>query len=519
MHTAPNAPDDAASGAAITVDAVLRRRDFVRAAGAGLAGAAFAGSGCREPAGGAKAGAPAAPRNIVLIVIDTLRPDHLGCYGNEHVRTPNIDALARESLRFTRMFPEAMPTVPARRSILTGRRIYPFRGWEPWQGLAKRAGWSPIMPGTPTLPTILRERGYWTAYASDNPFLTHAEVFAPFRDSVDRYVRVMGQRGVLRPADSVPRSEAVRRLPPVMRTEAGIRQVRQYLANNGGGRVDEEQAAARLYSESERLLGEAARRKPFLLVVDSFDPHEYWAPLRKDLELYADPRYRGCDIADVRYTWSDYLTRAQLGHLRATYAASVTAVDRWLGRFLDGLRRRGLERDTVVALVSDHGVYLGEHRLTGKSDSYLHPELIRVPLLLRDPDGRAAGATSDYYATTVDLAPTLTSMAGTPPSRRFEGTDLSPLLDGGAPAEERSFAYGGYGNFSFIRDGRWALVVRNDNGWRLLYDLKADPGERRDVAARHPRVANEMWRRLLGEVGRRPPRYSLEWTQRPSRAL
>jgi arylsulfatase A-like enzyme len=497
---------------------VLRRRDFVRAAGAGLAGAALAQAGCRDGEG-ARSVAQSGRRNIVLIVVDTLRPDHLGCYGNEVVRTPNLDALARESLRFTRVFPEAMPTVPARRSILTGRRVYPFRGWQPWEGLAKRAGWSPIMPGTATLPTILRERGYWTAYVSDNPFLTHAAAFAPFRGSIDRYVRVIGQRGVRRPADSVPRSEAVRRLPPVMRTETGIRQVRQYLANNGAGEVDEEQAAARVFGESERLLGEAAGRKPFFMVVDSFDPHEFWAPLREDLELYADPAYRGADIADVRYTWSDYLSGHELRHLRATYAASVTAVDRWLGHFLAGLRRRGLERDTVVVLVSDHGIYLGEHRLTGKSDSYLHPELIHVPLLLRDPDGRGAGATSDYYATTIDLAPTLTAMAGAPSSARFEGIDLSPLLDGGAPAEQRGFAYGGYGNFSFIRDERWAFVVRNDNGWRLLYDLSEDPGERRDVAMRHPKVTREMWHRLLGEVGRRPPRYSLEWTQQPSRVL
>jgi arylsulfatase A-like enzyme len=304
-----------------------------------------------------------------------------------------------------------------------------------------------------------------------------------------------------------------------MRTEESIRQVRQYLANNGAGKVDEEQAASRVFASAEGLLAEAARRKPFLLVVDSFDPHEIWAPIRADLELYADPGYGGADIADVRYTWSDYLTSPQLRHLRATYAAAVTAVDRWLGRFLDGLRRRGLEGDTVVALVSDHGIYLGEHELTGKSDSYLHPELIQVPLMLRDPDGRAAGARSDYRATTVDLAPTLLSMAGAQASRHFEGADLSPLLEGGAPAEERSFSYGGYGNFSFIRDDRWALVVRNDNGWRLLYDLAADPRERRDVATRHPRVAERMWRRLLGEVGRRPPRYSLAWTQQPSREL
>jgi arylsulfatase A-like enzyme len=494
---------------------VLRRREFVRAAGAGIAGAALAQIGCAGDGDAARSG----PRNIVLIVIDTLRPDHLGCYGASWMHTPSLDALAKESLRFTQVFPEAMPTVPARRSILTGRRVYPFRHWQPWQGLAKRAGWAPIMPGTATLPTILQKRGYWTAYVSDNPFLTHAGVFEPFRDSLDHYVRVPGQRGVVKPADTVPRSEAVRRLPPVMRTEAAIRQVRQYLANNGAGKVDSEQAASRVFASAEKLLGEASRRQPFLMVVDSFDPHEYWAPIREDLELYADPDYHGSDIADVRYTWSDYLTPAQLRHLGATYAASVTAVDRWLGRFLDGFRRSGLERDTVLALVSDHGIYLGEHELTGKSDSYLHPELIHVPLMLRDPDGRAAGSTSDYRATTVDLAPTLLRMAGTAPSRHFEGTDLSPLLEGAAPAEERTFSYGGYGNFSFIRDERWALVIRNDNGWRLLYDLRRDPGELHDVAAKHPHVVRQMWHRLLGEVGKRPPRYSLSWTQQPSRSL
>jgi arylsulfatase A-like enzyme len=491
----------------------------MRAAGAGLAGAALAGTGCRtlERAG---AEGPARPRNIVLIVIDTLRPDFLGCYGNERVRTPSIDALASESLRFDRVFPEAMPTVPARRSILTGRRIYPFRDWEPWHGLAKRPGWTPIMPGTPTLPTILSERGYWTAYVSDNPFLAHTEVFAPFRDTLDRFVSVEGQRGVRRPADTIPRSEAVRRLPPAMRTEAGIRQVRQYLANNGGGRDESEEPAARVFSAAERVLGNAAGRRPFLMVVDSFDPHEYWTPTREYLDLYVDPGYSGADIADVRYTWADYLNADELRHLRATYAASVTMVDRWLGRFLAGLRSRGLERDTVIALVSDHGIYLGEHGLTGKSDSYLHPELIRVPLLLRDPEGRAAGATSHYYATTVDVAPTLMSMAGQKPAARFEGTDLSSLLAGRAPAEERAFAYGGYGNFSYIRDQRWALAVRNDNGWRLLNDLAADPAERTDVAARQPQVVERMTRLVMEKAGRRPPpRYSAAWSERPKRRL
>ena len=76
----------------------------------------------------------------MLIVIDSLRADHLRCYGARGMRTPNIDAFARDSMRFTRVFPEAMPTMPARRSIMSGRRAYPFRGWRPWEGMAGRPG-------------------------------------------------------------------------------------------------------------------------------------------------------------------------------------------------------------------------------------------------------------------------------------------------------------------------------------------------------------------------------------------
>jgi arylsulfatase A-like enzyme len=497
----------------------LTRRRFLGAASAGLAGGTAAALGLKEVAGGAMPFTGPDRRNIVLIVIDSLRADHLGCYGNRRMRTPNLDALARDSLRFTQVLPEAMPTVPARRSILTGRRSYPFRDWQPWEGLATRAGWEPIMPGTETLLTTLHRRGYWTAYVSDNPFLANAECFRPFRGTARRFVRVPGQRGIRKPESTVPIDDVLRRLPDLLRDERRITMLRRYMANNGRGEDEAEQSAARLFASAERMLDLAGRRRPFFLAVDSFDPHEFWAPTRKYLDMYGDPDYRGREIADVAYTWSDYLTEEQLERLRVTYAASVTMVDRWLGRFLEGLHDRGLEDDTVLALVSDHGVYLGDHGLTGKSESYLHPELIRVPLLLRDPDGRGSGEASDYYATTVDLAPTLMRMAGLTTPDAFEGTDLSPLTTSGRPAEERPFAYGGYGNFSFIRDERWMWVARNDRGWHQLFDLAADPGETVDVSGRRPDVVRAMWTRLLRKIGDRPPRYGTEDQRAPGLSL
>ena len=108
--------------------------------------------------------------NIVLIIVDTLRADHVSAYGGR-ARTPNIDALAARGLRFTRFYPEAMATVPARRSIMTGRRVWPFRNWHEWSGLRGTPGWQPIADPSSTFTSALRRAGYWTGHVTDNPFL------------------------------------------------------------------------------------------------------------------------------------------------------------------------------------------------------------------------------------------------------------------------------------------------------------------------------------------------------------
>ena len=120
-------------------------------------------------------------------------------------RTPNIDALARDGLRYTRAYPEAMPTVPARNSILSGRRTFPFRGWYDRPGLISQPGWAPLGNFAAALPALLRRAGWWTAFVTDNPFLGFARGYAPLRGSYDRVVRTGGQLGGSKPVSSVPR--------------------------------------------------------------------------------------------------------------------------------------------------------------------------------------------------------------------------------------------------------------------------------------------------------------------------
>ncbi len=113
--------------------------------------------------------------NIVLVIIDTLRADHVSAYGGR-AQTPNIDALAARGIRFTRFYPEAMATVPARRSILMGRRVWPFRHWHTYPGLRSTPGWRPIDSDDATFTSELKRAGYWTGYVTDNPFLAYARL-------------------------------------------------------------------------------------------------------------------------------------------------------------------------------------------------------------------------------------------------------------------------------------------------------------------------------------------------------
>jgi arylsulfatase A-like enzyme len=467
------------------------------------AGAA-AGLGWMRTSGGVEA-RPDRP-NVVLIVVDTLRADH--AFG-PRARTPNIDALARAGLSFTSVFPEAMPTVPARRTLLGGRRVFPFRDWHAHDGLLGEPGWAPIADVRGTFTSVLRRAGYWTAYVTDNTFLGFSPAYAAFRDSFDGFVRRGGQVGGR--ASGVSDRELSRWMPPALEDPQTRDRVRRYLANGGYEHDESRSFAARVFRDGATLLATAARRRPFALVVDTFEPHEPWTPPRPYIDMYGDPDYRGPEPARPYYApVSRYLDGAEgevlLERMRALYAAEVTMTDRWLGVFLDRLEELRLAHDTVVALVSDHGFFLGEHGLTGKISTRLYSELIRVPLVVVDPHRRRAGTTSDWFASTHDVAPTLLSMAGVEVPATMDGADLSHLLDGRVPGE-RPYAYGGYGNCFYVRSGSHGLFGTNRGDGLHLFDHRDDPDEMRNLSAGQPPEVAELYGALSRGVGEPLPFY------------
>ena len=483
----------------------LSRRGFIQAGAATAAGAALlpTASGCAiDGASGATGN-----KNILLLIIDSLRPDHVGAYGSPQIQTPTIDALAAQGLRFNRAFPEAMVTIPARRSIFTGKRIFPYRNFVPDPQLGRSPGWLPIDDIEHTFNGELQRHGYWVANVTDNPFVGFSPPFDTFRRSFDKFVGVVGQAGTLHPADSVPMSLVEHWLPPNLRDERYTPGMRKYLANSGGGAKEEETCAARTFKAAIDVLPELKRRDRWALVVDCFDPHEPWSAPQEYRDLYGEVGYDGQEVGVTRYGKDDYLTTPELRRVRVNYAAEVTLMDTWLGKFLERFRAEGLDEDTVIVLLSDHGYLLGDRGYTGKVPSQLHPELAQVPLIVVHPKGKAAGEVSSYFASTHDIGPTLLSLVGLEPPRWMEGTNLATLLDGEQPAETRDFHYGGMYNRFFIRTDEWVLIGDNRGQERHMYDLTLDPHEVTNVLDTYPDVNERLYKQILDVAGGPLPYY------------
>jgi arylsulfatase A-like enzyme len=472
----------------------------------GAAGIALLGAGCDsdgEAAGHtteAKLGvAPAGALNVVVVVMDSLRVDHV--YGSR-AQTPTFNRFASEALRFSRAFPEGMPTIPARRAIMSGQRTFPFRGWHPYRDLPPQPGWEPVDSDGPMWSEVLRGQGWTTGYITDNPHIL-LPVHKRFRRKFDRVELVDGQVPLRRkPTRKVSQAELNSVLPPSLRNSRAAPRMAAYLAVNPRDRPEEEYLAARVFRGGMSWIEWARNRQPFALVIDSFDAHEPWDAPTRLRDLYGPASLPLEPIQPFATPSAKYrsigLSQSILRRMRQLYSAEVSLVDAWLGHFLDRLGTLGLGENTVVVLISDHGVLLGEYGWVGKRYNEIHTELSHVPMLIRHPEGKARGRTSSYWASTHDVGPTVLSMLGYRPPRRMNGADLSPLLDGRQPSQRRTYRTAAYNDHVAARDGRWLLISDNQGANKRLYALG---NERANVAASNPTQVRRLWSYVERDAG------------------
>ena len=430
--------------------------------------------------------------NILLVTLDQFRGDALSCAGHPAARTPNLDALAADGVRFARHFSQAAPCGPGRASLYTGLYQMTHRvvangtpldaRFDNVARVAARAGYAPALFGYTDQAFDPR-----AADGPDDPRLqSYEEVLPGFVD------------GLHMPADN-PR--------PWL----------DWLAAKGfpqesmvGAYRSEPQRDAAL-SCSAFLTGKAidwieAQGEPWFAHVSLLRPHPpYWAageystmfgsaeagepspPWPDDLHpLYA--RLRG-----NRHTAAP-ADPALMARVRAQYFGMIAEVDAQLGRLFAALKTRGAWEDTFIVVTSDHGEQLGDHGLIGKGGFF--EESYAIPCIVRDPRaGRARGAVVEAFTEAVDVLPTLAEAMGLAAPDPCDGAALTPFLNGDTPNAWREAAHCEFDwRESFLRGGetgaaleRHSLAVRRSqdaayvqfaDGSSLAFDLAADPGWR-----------------------------------------
>jgi arylsulfatase A-like enzyme len=425
--------------------------------------------------------------NVVMIICDSWRWDYLGCYGNDWIKTPNLDKLASEGTMFKYCYSEGLPTVPTRTTFFTGRYTFPFRGWQR------------IEPKDVLLAEILWNKGVDTAMVTDVYHL-HKPSMA-FERGFDYTKHVRGHEGDPWIIDK--KVDVAERLDEVHKESKGDKPVKsqteQYLRNVHWWEGEEDTFVARVMQGGVEWLkarqeeGSHGPERPFLLWLDSFDPHEPWDPPEPYRSMYINPEYKGKDIIQPIPGPSDYLSEEELQHVRDLYAGKISLCDKWVGWLMDQLTEMDLMDDTMIIFTTDHGEPFGDHGYLKKAEPGLYDDLTRIPLIVRHPKGIGAGKTVDALVETTEIFPTVLEAFGVKKPPKAHGESLVPLM-AGEKDKIRDYAYMGYFKQSMrVSDHKWAFHMYQKKGKAPeLYDWENDPEQLDNVIDKHPEKAMEL---------------------------
>ena len=440
--------------------------------------------------------------NLVIIALDTLRPDHLGCYGYTRDTSPNIDAFAKGAVIFEHAETAAPWTAPSLLSLMTS--LYPNV-----HGVMRFPDPGQMNERVTTLAEVLKEQGYWTGAFTDGGY---AKPQFGLKQGFDLFPLNAGD-GPYEHASNIEHPDR--------------------LATN----ID----------RTLKWLGEAqAGDEPFFLFFHTYQVHGPYRPpaelvnlyrpgydetaehariatalaaLREGRELSADDvrlviaHSEHCNAgkgepaaavaAEMKRHGITSLDEQRMQFWRDLYDAEIRFTDAELKRLLDVLDRPSLRDNTVVVFVSDHGEGFGEHGAPGHGNA-LHDEALRVLCMLRAP-GVAARKVDDVVSS-IDVMPTVLDLLGIERAKlQLQGRGLGPLLRGEPLPSAPTFTHalskqGGEQRLQSVRDGKWRFVFEPGAEMGQLFDLEADPKELTDVAAENPKVVERM-RGLLNAQG------------------
>ncbi len=390
----------------------------------------------------------AQPRNVVLILLDTVRADKLGCYGSGLGATPRIDRLAEEGVLFKRAYSHAPWTLPSCASILTS--MYP-----PQHGAGGRVGGFLELDGSVrTVAECFLDAGFATGAIINVDFLT------------DSFGMTQGFGDV----DKEFYASNVKMRPAARTTNAAVSWIK------------------------------ANRDRQFFLMVHYFDPHLAYDPPLEYRRRFAMPedRYRTDWVFGTRPQIAGYrqglveFDNASIRRAEHLYNGEIAYTDHQVGLLLDELSRMGLARSTVVVLTADHGEEFLDHG-DFEHGHTLYNELVHVPLIIRGGAGTAPGLRVPSVVGLVDIAPTLCELIGIEPDPAFIGKSLVSHM-AGESVEEHPVLF--EGNFWGEPIRGWLQggykLIQPFGGDPMLFDIVDDPLEKLDLGGGDPRRVRQM---------------------------
>jgi uncharacterized sulfatase len=427
------------------------------------------------------------PPNIILIMADDLGYGDIGCYGQQRIRTPNIDRLASEGIRFTQYYAGSTVCAPSRCALMTGRHVghCRVRGNAGLRNPRAQA----LREDDVTLAEVLKPAGYATGLigkwglGDDGPAATGL----PRRQGFDEFFGYLNQ------------SHAHNYYPTFLWRNETKLPLKNIVPDEGpagtGVSSNKVEYSADLIAAEALSFVRNHRKKPFLLCWTPTIPHANNQAGKQGMEVPDYGEYAGLD-------WPE----PQKGH-----AAMITRLDSDIGRLMALLRELQLDRRTLVLFTSDNG----PHREGGNIPAFnnssgglrgikraMYEGGIRVPMVARWPGHIPAGTVSDQVWAAWDLLPTFAELAGTTAPADVDGLSFVPTLRGKPQPRVHEFLYWEFYEKGFKQAVRWQnwKGVSPGKGKPIeLYDLKEDPGEQTNVAASHPELVQKA-RKLMTEA-------------------
>ncbi|MHC4659645.1 MAG: sulfatase [Planctomycetota bacterium] len=427
--------------------------------------------------------------NMIVIIADTWRADHLGCYGSTDIKTPYLDKFAAESVLFADASAEGLPTIPCRRVYHTGKSVLP------------EAKWKPLAKDDVTFAEVLRKRGFTTVFIVDT--YHHFQPNYNFHRGFDSWQWIRGQETDRWKSGPEEMFDPKKHMPPHLWNERYDRNMRQYMMNTQDRRSEDDYFCAQSCSAAMNWLRQNTNSRPFMLWIDMFDPHEPWD---------APPRFQ--KMYRKKYPYERYLfgygvrnkdiRPDDLPVIKDLYAAEVTFSDYCIGRLLKSVQELGLMDDTIIVFSTDHGTHLGEEGCVQKRPELLNRCVTHIPLIIKHPDKTFAGKRIPDLVSAVDFMPTFLPLLGINDYKNMDGRNMWNLVTGQLPSVHDN-VYTVFHRFGAIHNLDWHyfqnIAGKGPGKGPCLYNLKKDPAQTTNVIGQFPQVAKDLRNKLQNYLG------------------